>query len=84
MIDSKSSLELEIDFEPSERKNWISINENGHIPEGDSLACTYAKRFNYYYRYKGCFRYFRSRLSSDGEEYAKLRLIVSGGPGLQG
>jgi len=76
VIDSKPSLELEIDFEPSEGKNWISINANGHIPEGDSLVCTYAKLFNYYYRNKGCFRYFRSRLSPDGEEYTKLCLAA--------
>lgn len=76
MIDSKPSLELEIDFEPSERKNWISINANGHIPEGDALVCTYAKLFNYYYRNKGCFRNFRSRLSPDGEEYSKLCLAA--------
>jgi len=76
VIDSKPSLELEIDFEPSEGKNWISINANGHIPEGDSLVCTYAKLFNYYYRNKGCFRNFRSRLSPDGDEYTKLCLAA--------
>ena len=75
-IDSKPSLELEIDFESSEVNNWISINANGRIPEGDSLVCTYAKLFNYYYRNKGCFRNFRSRLSPDGEEYTKLCLAA--------
>lgn len=76
VIDSKPLLELEIDFEPSEEKNWISINANGHIPEGDSLVCTYAKLFNYYYRNKSCFRNFRSRLRPDGEEYTKLCLAA--------
>lgn len=76
VIDSKPSLEREIDFEPSERKNWISLNANGHIPEGDSLVCTYAKLFNYYYRNKECFRNFRSRLSPDGKEYTKLCLAA--------
>lgn len=76
VIDSKPSLELETDFQPSEGKNAISINANGHIPEGDSLVCTYAKLFNYYYRNKGCFRYFRSRLSPDDEEYTKLCLAA--------
>ena len=76
VIDSKPSLELEIDFQPSEDKNSISINANGHIPEGDSLVCTYAKLFNYYYRNKGCFRNFHSHLNPDGEEYAKLCLAA--------
>ena len=76
VIDSKPSLELVIDFQPSKEKNSISINANGHIPEGDSLVCTYAKLFNYYYRNKGCFRNFHSHLNPDGEEYAKLCLAA--------
>ena len=76
VIDSKPSLELVIDFQPSKEKNSISINANGHIPEGDSLVCTYAKLFNYYYRNKGCFSNFRYRLNPDGEEYAKLCLAA--------
>ena len=76
VIESKPSLELETDFQPSEEKNSISINANGHIPEGDSLVCTYAKLFNYYYRNKGCFSNFRYRLNPDGEEYAKLCLAA--------
>jgi hypothetical protein len=76
VIDSKPSLELAADFQPSEVKNLISINANGHIPEGDSLVCTYAKLFNYYYRNKSCFRNFRCRLPPEGEEYAKLCLAA--------
>lgn len=76
VIDSKPSLELVIDFQPSKEKNSISINANGHIPEGDSLVCTYAKLFNHYYRNKGCFSNFRYRLNPDGEEYAKLCLAA--------
>lgn len=38
----------------------------------NSLVCTYAKLFNFYYRNKHCFSNFRSRLGPDGEEYTKL------------
>ena len=76
VIDSEHSLDTRIDVRPFINDNHIMINASGHFPEGDSLVCTYARLFNYYYLNKDGFQNFHFCVNPEGQEYEELCLAA--------
>lgn len=76
VIESESSLDIEMDCLHFVNDGRISINGSCHVLEGDSLVCTFAKLFNYYYLNKDSFKNFHSCMNPEGEEYRKLCLAA--------
>jgi hypothetical protein len=76
VIDSGLSLDINIDNLPLTENDHILINAGGHIPEGDSLVCTYAKLFNYYYLNHEGLKNFHFCVKPAGQEYQELCLAA--------
>ncbi|HBZ54872.1 MAG TPA: hypothetical protein DEO88_05660, partial [Syntrophobacteraceae bacterium] len=76
VVDSQHSLDIKIDGLPFINDNNIIINASDHIPEGDSLVCTYARLFNYYYLNKDGFQNFHFCVNPEGQEYEELCLAA--------
>jgi hypothetical protein len=56
--------------------NCILINASSCIPEGDSLVCTYAKLFHYYYLNDNAFQNFHFCLKPEDKEYEEVCLAA--------
>ena len=76
VLDSLPPLEIEVDSLSLTNDNCIQINASNCIPEGDSLVCTYAKLFHYYYLNDDTFQSFHSCLSPEDKDYEAVCLAA--------
>jgi hypothetical protein len=76
VLDSLPPLEIEVDSLSLTNDKCIQINASNCIPEGDSLVCTYAKLFHYYYLNDDTFQSFHSCLSPEDKDYEAVCLAA--------